>query len=142
MFRKVISATALLLAPLVQAQADSLIVSQGWVRESIPGQTTTVAYFQLANEGGHPCELTGFQSSAAARIELHEHRHQNGKMMMRKVDARAVPAGGRLLLEPMGLHLMIMELHSPLKQGDEVELILNAGECGVIRTVLPVRKIR
>jgi periplasmic copper chaperone A len=54
-----------------------------------------------------------------------------GMMQMREVDRIDIPAGGTVLLEPGGFHVMLLELQTPLVPGDTVDVTLTfelAGE--------------
>jgi copper(I)-binding protein len=62
----------------------------------------------------------------------------NGMMRMRKLDRIALPAGKTDLTGD--LHIMLIDLKAPLKEGDQVALTLEF-ENGVRQTVLaPVKK--
>ena len=59
---------------------------------------------------------------------------------MRQVEKLQVPAGEEVALKPGGAHLMLMELRRPLRDGDEVELLLRFDN-GTERLIqVPVRK--
>lgn len=90
---------------------------------------------------GEADRLTGVESPAAKRIELHTHIHEGGVTMMRKVDAIEVPAGGEAALEPGGSHLMLFGLKPGLKAGDIFPLTLvfeKAGRITVEMRVAPL----
>lgn len=53
-----------------------------------------------------------------------------GMMEMRPVDRIVVPAGGEVVLEPGGLHVMLLDLAAPLEAGSSVELTLEFEESG------------
>jgi hypothetical protein len=120
------------------ALAEPLTLSAGWVRESIPGQTVTVAYPQIANGGDRECTLAAVSAEVAGRVEIHEHQHSEGQMRMRKLDAIAIPAQGVRVFEPGGLHLMLLELRRPLVQGEKLTLTFSSGNCGEFSASLPV----
>src|SRR5690606_27441472 len=56
--------------------------------------------------------------------------HGGGMMEMRPVDRIVVPAGGEVVLEPGGLHVMLLDLAAPLEAGSSVELTLEFEESG------------
>lgn len=120
------------------AVAD-LMVTDGWVRESIPGQSVTAGYLQLSNSGPQDCQLQSVKSDATARVEIHEHRHSDGKMQMRQVDVLTVPAQGKVSFEPGGYHLMLFDLAQPLKQNASVEFTFSGGDCGDVTVTMPVK---
>ena len=117
------------------------------IRETLPGQSISSAYFVIVNPYKYNLELVGASSPQSPRVEIHEHRHDNGMMQMRKLESVTVPAQGRLVFESGGLHLMLMDLPQPLRVGENVSLTLHfsAGETGAplsIEAMVPVKNIR
>jgi copper(I)-binding protein len=106
------------------ASADGLTVVDGYVREMPPGQNTTAGYFTLVNDGDQPVVLAAATSPVAARAELHSHRQVDGVVRMEWVQSLEVPARGRLVLEPGGYHLMLIDLKRPLRAGEVVDITL------------------
>ena len=123
-------------APLL---AEPLSIAVGWIRESIPGQTVTAAYPQIANSGDRDCSLTGASAEVAGRVEIHEHQHSDGQMRMRQLDSLTIPAQGVRVFEPGGLHLMLLDLRRPLVQGEELTLTFSSGNCGEFSANLSVK---
>jgi copper(I)-binding protein len=114
-------------------------VSAARARATLPGQDVSVAYLDFANRGDDPCPLRGLSSPQVPRVEIHEHRHQNGQMMMRQVQDFALPPGATTRLSPGGLHLMLMGLQAPLAAGGEVDINFDFDQCGQVRARFPVR---
>ncbi|TPW02912.1 MAG: hypothetical protein FD124_3212 [Alphaproteobacteria bacterium] len=75
----------------------------------VEGQTTGAGFLAVRN-GGEADRLVAAFSPATSSIELHTHRHVDGMMRMEKVDAVDIPAGGAVVFEPGGLHLMMFGL--------------------------------
>ena len=90
---------------------------------------------------GEADRLTGVESPAAERIELHTHIHEGGVTMMREVDGIEVPVGVEAALKPGGSHLMLFGLKPGLKAGDIFPLTLvfeKAGRITVEMRVAPL----
>jgi copper(I)-binding protein len=64
---------------------------------------------------------------------------ENGMMMMRKVEAIDVPAGGEVMLKPGGLHLMFIGLAKPLVEGETVAVTLVFEKAGEVALSLPIK---
>lgn len=109
-------------------QAANLGVTDPWVKAADSGMTAGFA--NLTNSGEEDIVVTGAESSAAAMVELHEVvENDDGSTAMRpKVDGFTVPAGGELVLEPGGYHLMLMELPEPLHPGATVTFTLTMAD--------------
>ena len=118
---------------------DPIVVRDAWIREP-PPRSPAAGYLVIENRGGDPIELIAVATEAAEQTEIHIMEHTNDRMTMRRVAKLQVPAGGEVALKPGGTHLMLMELRQPLRDGDEVELVLRFGDGTERRVQMPVRK--
>lgn len=102
----------------------SLTVTDPWVKAAEEGMTS--GFGTVTNGTAQDLVLSGARTAASARVELHETAADGsgGMSMQEKEGGFPLPAGGELLLEPGGNHLMLIELTAALHPGDEVELIL------------------
>jgi copper(I)-binding protein len=116
----------------------SLVIDHPWTRPTVAGQSVGGGYLGIHNRGSAADRLLGGTSSAAAKVEVHEMRMEGDVMRMREVGGLALPAGGRVKLEPGGLHLMLVGLKAPLKVGDKVPLTLRFEKAGQIEVMLHV----
>lgn len=105
--------------------AASIIVEDSYVRHMPPTQTVTGAFMVFKNTTGSDLAVVSAESDVADKVELHTHLHEDGVMKMRQVDKIEVPAGGATVLEPGGLHVMLIGLKQPLELGQMVEIKLN-----------------
>ncbi|MFO7321883.1 MAG: copper chaperone PCu(A)C [Chloroflexota bacterium] len=112
--------------------AGEVIVYGGWARPTAleagdddRPDVISGAYLTLENRGEEPAVLIGVTSPRAGIIELHETRHEDGIARMRPVETIDVDAGSRVVFEPGGLHLMLMDLPVHLLPGDVVPLTLH-----------------
>ena len=58
---------------------------------------------------------------------------------MIKVDSLSLLSGDTLELQPGGAHIMLRELHRPLKAGEKVEIDLLFEKSGTVRVEAEVR---
>lgn len=117
-----------LLAACSQEQTDSLLVRDAWVREPPGGHPIAAAYMRLENSTEQALVLVGAESSAVERVEIHEMKHQDGKMSMRQVARIEIPAKGHIELRPSGLHLMLIGMEQAPKVGESIELTLRLAD--------------
>jgi len=101
-------------------------VSDARVRELIPGQDKTVAYFTLHNPGEVPLTLVGAQTDVARTVEMHTTRQDGDVMRMRRLTSVEIPAGGTVRFEPGGNHLMLFGVRS-LTDPCEIRLVFADG---------------
>lgn len=129
---------ALIASPAFAAQ--TVAVSDAWVRATPNGATTAAAYLTVTNKGSAPDRLIGGDSPAARTVQVHEMSMSNGVMHMGEVKGGAVIApGGVLKLQPGGWHLMLIGLKAPLAAGSTVSVTLRFEKAGAIKLTLPVK---
>ncbi len=140
--------TPLLAAPEDTSEAHAVcecpegIELQGrpWVRMMPPGMPSTAAYLTLRNNTARDVEIVSGASPVAATTELHDHiEDEHGVMRMREVGSITIPANGQVKLQPGGLHVMLIDLHSPLETGRQVPLQLELEGLGTLRLQAEVR---
>jgi copper(I)-binding protein len=125
------TATALLLllaACGAAATGSEIVVSDA--RVPVPAGANGAGYLTLANDGDADDRLVGASTDIAEAVELHESSMEGGSMSMRQLEGIDVPAGGAAVLEPGGLHLMLVGVTDELTVGDAVELTLEFAEAG------------
>ncbi len=125
------------------AYSDSLLrVESPRVRETLPAQSVSSAYFTVVNDSAEDRELVAASSDRSPRVEIHEHRHDNGMMQMRKLESVSVSAGGQRVFETGGLHLMLLDLPQPLKAGESVSVILRFADGSELSVLFPVQTLQ
>ena len=123
------------------AASDSVTVIDPYVRAVPPGQTVSAAFMQFENTSGTMIAVVNASSPVSQVVELHTHTHENGMMKMRRVEKIDIPANGKTVLKPGGLHIMLIDLHEPLKLDQKVPVTLEFKD-GSSKTIeAPVRKI-
>jgi periplasmic copper chaperone A len=103
-----------------------------------PTDRVAAVYLTVANRGAEDDLLTGAGSDVADAVEIHETIVSEGSAGMRPVEALEVPAGGSLALEPGGLHIMLVGLRRPLRQGDEFVVTLEFARSGPVDVTVEV----
>lgn len=104
--------------------ALALNVSDAYVRGLPPGQKNTAAFFVLHNPGEQAATVSAGASDAAETLEIHGHEHRDGMMRMRHKAELSIGPGETLRFAPGGLHLMLIDLKRPLRDGDTVVFTL------------------
>ena len=89
-----------------------------------------------------PDKLIGVSADVAGKIEVHEMAMDDGVMKMRPVEGGlAIDPGKTVKLAPGGYHLMMMDLKSPLKQGDKLPVTLQFEKAGKVAVTLDVQGV-
>lgn len=115
-------ALALVLAAPFSSAMAQLTVQDPWVRATVASQKATGAFMRL--QSPQDTKLVAAQSPVAGVVEVHEMALEAGVMKMRAVPSLALPAGRTVALQPGGYHVMLMDLKTPIQEGDTVPLTL------------------
>ncbi|MBS1158676.1 MAG: hypothetical protein H6R15_1095 [Proteobacteria bacterium] len=120
-----LAASLLFSAGVLAAAADNVSVDKPYVRLAPPSAPTTGAFMVIRNTGEKDIKVVKADNSASRLTELHTHLNEGGVMKMRPVPAIEVKAKGEAVLQPGGLHVMLIDLKAPLKEGDVVPITLS-----------------
>jgi copper(I)-binding protein len=104
--------------------ADQVTVHDPYVRLAPPNAPATGAFMVIRNAGDKDVKVVKADNPVSKVTELHTHLNEGGVMKMRPVTAIDVKAKGEAVLKPGGLHVMLIELKAPMKEGDTVPLTL------------------
>jgi copper(I)-binding protein len=121
--------------------SDSISVSDAYVRAVPPNQPISAAFMQIDNQDFSAHQVVRASSSFAQTVELHTHTHEDGMMKMRQIPSISLPAGGSALLQPGGLHVMLIGLTKPLAADAVVDLSLVFEDGSEKALQLPVRQM-
>jgi periplasmic copper chaperone A len=138
-------AVALGASPVVAQEpkpaVSAVTVTAPWARATPGGAKVGGAYLEITAKPGAADALVSAHSTVAGVVELHTHVHDGGVMRMRRVEEIAVPAAGKVTLKPGGLHIMLMDLKQPLKEGETIDLTLTFRRAGEVQVKVPVLKV-
>jgi len=121
-----------------EKENSTILIEQAYVRATIPGTSISSSYMEIENKGKNTVTLLSVSSDVSPRIEIHQHTMLDGMMRMRKVDSIDIKPNERVKLQPSGLHLMIFDVKNPLKEQDDIELVLNFSNNKSIAMQVPV----
>lgn len=138
-------AVATIAAGSVSAQQASpsapVEVKDVWSRATAGGSKTGAAYATLTNKGTAGDRLVSASTPVAGKVELHTMSMEGDVMRMRQIDGIDVNPGASVELKPGGLHIMLMDLKAPLKEGDKFPLTLNFEKGGSSTLDVSVRSL-
>ncbi len=129
--KKISVAVAFALLPFSALADGNVVVEDAYARSANP--KTGAIFMALQNHGDAACTLIAVSSDVAERVELHTHQEVDGVMKMVEVEGGiSLPAGEGHMLKRGSDHVMLMGLHEPLAQGDNVALTLDFADCGEV----------
>jgi|GEM_PF-462152 len=102
----------------------------------------SAAYGYVVNLTNEDVVLTGGASDVSEVIEIHDMVMEDDVMVMTPLaDGLTIPAGGSVILQPGGLHVMMIGLDGELAVGDAFDLTLNFEGAGELALTVPVQDI-
>src|SRR5882762_10948584 len=135
---------AYFLAPALaeEVKAGDLVITQAWSRATPGGAKVGGGYLTIQNKGSAADRLIGGSADVADRVQVHEMATTNGVMTMRPLDkGLSIEPGKTAKLAPGGYHLMLLDLKSPLKQGDKLPITLEFEKAGKVKVWLDVQGV-
>jgi copper(I)-binding protein len=120
--------------------ADNVTAVGPFVRLAPPNAQATGAFMVLKNNGEKDVKVVKAASPACKITELHEHINDAGVMRMRPVQSIAIKAKSETVLQPGGLHVMLIDLNAPMKEGDKIAITLSFDDGSSKQVDVPVMK--
>jgi len=111
-------------AGVLAGAADQVSVQNPYVRLAPPNAPATGAFMVIKNNGDKDVKVLKADNPVSRVTELHTHLNEGGVMKMRPVPAIEVKAKGEAVLQPGGMHVMMIDLKAPMKEGDVVPITL------------------
>jgi periplasmic copper chaperone A len=122
-------------------QVKMLRVSNPFTRATPPGAKVAGAFLSIENQGKEADRLVSASSPVAGLVEIHEMVMDGGLMKMRAVKGIDLKPGATVELRPGGYHVMLEDLKQPLKEGDQVPLVLTFERSGALEIKVNVGAI-
>jgi periplasmic copper chaperone A len=109
-----------------------LVIDHPYAPPTPAGARTGAVYFRsIRNEGREADRLLGGRTPVANSIEIHRSKMDGNVMQMRAVPALDLPAGATLRLRHGGdTHVMLLDLKTPLKEGERFPITLRFEHAG------------
>lgn len=121
---------------------STAVISDPWVREPAEGTTATAAYAVITNDGDEAITLVGASSPLTDDVEIHEtSMAEDGTMSMQEKEGGfVIEAGGRLVMEPGGAHVMMLGV-DPAEVTGEIEITYDFDGADSVTVQAPVQPL-
>ena len=132
-----------LLLSITDNALGNIIIENSWVRAAPPGTKVMAAYMTIVNNSVKPIEMDieKIISKGFKKTEVHK-SSLNDMMTMEKIDTLIIKPNESLVLEPGGLHFMLINPEKVPEKNTAVEMLIffkNENETEVIRIEAEVR---
>lgn len=110
-----------------------LRIDHPWSRATPGGAKVAGGFMTITNNGQETDRLIGGTLVSAGIVEIHEMAMQGNVMTMRALaQGLEIRPGQTVELKPGGLHMMFLDLKSPLQEGERVKGTLVFQRAGTI----------
>jgi hypothetical protein len=132
-----------LLLSITDNALGNIIIENSWVRAAAPGTKVMAAYMTIVNNSVKPIEMDieKIISKGFKKTEVHK-SSLNDMMTMEKIDTLIIKPNESLVLEPGGLHFMLINPEKVPEKNTAVEMLIfftQGKETEVIRIEAEVR---
>lgn len=105
------------------ASTASIKILNVWARDS--ATNNSAIYFEIFNDSDLDYNLVNVSSDIANKVELHKSFvDEKGVSRMVKLDKLVIPAKSSAILQPGGMHIMLLDIKTILKVGEHFDLSL------------------
>ena len=110
------------------------VVSDVWARPTPPLTGAAAFFLEIANEGAEVERITAVSSPGCAETLVHTTAIDDGVATMARAEdaGLTIEPGERLLMEPLGLHVMCLGPEEPLVDGETFELTIEFDPAGAV----------
>lgn len=132
----IIFSSLLFIGPKTWAEEVTVRIHTPWVRAAPPTVKILAAYMIIENTSAQEKILTSVTSPLFEKVEIHQTTLHEGIMHMQAQAQLVIAPQSKLVLEPGGYHLMLIDRKQALKTGDPVQLNLKFSS-GEELTIIP-----
>lgn len=124
------------------AGSDKVVIEDAWSRASIGTNRPGVAYMKIRNTGDLAVTLRSISTDIALKPEIHLTSTTNqGVSSMAPVGEIEIAPGKAVMLEPGGLHAMLMGLKWKMTEGESFFMTLAFSDGGEVTVEIPILSI-
>jgi copper(I)-binding protein len=123
-----------------ETKAGGILIGHPWARQSPSGVDVAAGYMTITNSGTEADRLVKATATIAPTVQLHEMKMEGDVMKMAEIQGGIlIPPGATVELKPKSLHVMFMELKTPVKEGDVFTGTLTFEKAGTVEVEYQVK---
>jgi copper(I)-binding protein len=117
-----------------------LEINNAWIKNLPATVPVRAGYMSLYNPDSREISILSITSEKFASVQIHQTIEEDGIMRMEHVPVLKIGPGARLILEPGGFHLMMMQPQQETEPGDEIEIWISFDDGSEQNLMMTVRK--
>lgn len=114
-------------------------VKDGWIRMVPGGMPMHAGFGRIENACPMPATIVSASSPAYGSAETHESTRVDGISQMRQLPEMRIESEGAAVLEPGGMHLMLMQPKANLEEGSRVVIEFKLKDGRTVQGAFEVR---
>ena len=121
---------------------SEIVVKNAWVRAAPAGSKTMAAYMLIDNQGSQRMSSSKIIANGFEKTELHRSIIDDNITKMKKLENISINGSESLILEPGGLHLMLINPEKVPIKNSKIEILMffeNENDNEVVRIEADVR---
>jgi copper(I)-binding protein len=142
----IMMALALGLSPQASAgeiiKVGNVMIHDAWMRAPIDVSNNSAAYMTLEVVGDQADRLLAAETPAAEKAELRTYWMEGCFAHRPQVEAIEISLGKQTVLDPGGLHIMLVDIQRELVAGKTIPLTLTFEKAGSVEIRVPVQEER
>jgi len=120
--------------------SGGIAVEHAWIREAPPNTKVLAAYLEIQNHTAKKRSISAVTSKQFDKTEIHLSTNIDGVAKMKAIGNVDIPAEGKVVFAPGGLHIMLIGAKVPLREGNSVNLIFHFKDGSSFATDVSVKK--
>lgn len=122
-----------------EIKLGDLVIGHPWSRQSPMAADVAAGYLTIDNTGAAADRLVKVNAAITPKVQLHDMKMDGDVMKMVELpEGIPLPAGQMTELKPKSLHIMFMDLKSPVTEGDMIKGTLVFEKAGSIEVEFEV----
>ena len=147
LFKQIAFASALTLASLVdlasvnahEIKVGDIVIGHPWSRQSPMAADVSAGFLLISNEGKNDDRLVKATATISDNVQLHDMKMVDDVMkMVELAEGIPIPAGAQVELKPGSLHVMFLDLKTPVKEGEFFKGTLTFEKAGTVEVEFEV----
>ena len=103
---------------------DKVSIENAYIKQTPPHAKATAIFLTIKNDSDKDFSLLKAQTNLSKETELHTHKNENGKMVMKEVPSIPIKAHSSTELKPGGLHIMVFDIKNQIDENTRADLTL------------------
>jgi copper(I)-binding protein len=147
LFKQIAFASALTIAAFLdlatahahETKIGDIVITHPWSRQSPMAADVGAGFMVIQNNGQQDDRLVSATATISDNVQLHDMKMVDDVMkMVELAGGIPIPAGAKVELKPGSLHVMFMELKTPVKEGETFAGTLTFEKAGTVDVAFEV----